>query len=71
MLSPKKRLQRSLLGWANVILGSLAVVVPPAGLIQEFKETYEQAVDDAEQERVAREEEEPPEPRPMGGGFEL
>lgn len=35
-------------GWANVILGSLATVLPPAEIVKEFKEAGEQGMADAE-----------------------
>jgi hypothetical protein len=35
-------------GWADVVLGSLAVAVPVVDLIKEFKEVVERAIDDKE-----------------------
>ncbi|HZD69849.1 MAG TPA: hypothetical protein VFA45_13360 [Actinomycetes bacterium] len=37
---------RRFLGWNNVILGSLATIIPPMEPIKEFKESVERAVDD-------------------------
>jgi hypothetical protein len=39
---------RRIFGWANVILGSLAGVLPPAEVVKEFKEASEQGMEDAE-----------------------
>jgi hypothetical protein len=35
-------------GWADVVLGSLATVLPPAEVVKEYKEAGEQALADAE-----------------------
>lgn len=43
---PSRRWLRKALGWGNTVLTSLAAVVPPAGIIQEFKEAMERALDD-------------------------
>jgi len=41
---------RRIFGWANIILGSLAKVLPPAEIIKEFKESAEQGIADAEED---------------------
>lgn len=43
----KRALGRAL-GWANIILGSLAGLIPGGDAIKEYKEAVEQAVEDAE-----------------------
>jgi hypothetical protein len=45
---PSRRWLRKALGWGNDILKSLAAVLPQAGIIQEFKEALERAVNDKE-----------------------
>jgi hypothetical protein len=59
-----KRALRSLLGWANIILGSLGGLVPGGEAIQEYKEAYEQASKDA------KDEDGPAEP-PKSGDFQI
>lgn len=49
----KKGLQ-SLLGWANIILGSLAGIVPGAEAIKEYKEAFEQTVEDGDTDDEGR-----------------
>lgn len=44
-----KRTLRRALGWANLILGSLAGIVPGAEAIKEYKEAYEQALNDGDE----------------------
>jgi hypothetical protein len=44
--NPSRRWLRKTLRWANVVLTSLEAVLPPAGIIQEFKEALETALDD-------------------------
>lgn len=39
---------RSVLRWANTLLGSLAAVFPPAAAIKEFKESLENLIEDSE-----------------------
>jgi hypothetical protein len=46
--SPSRRWLRKSLGWANNVLTSLASAIPAAGIIQEFKEALERALDDKE-----------------------
>jgi hypothetical protein len=48
-----KRAFRSVLGWANIILGTLAGLVPGGETIKEYKEAYEQASEDADQENAS------------------
>ena len=38
---------RSVLRWADTLLGSLAAVFPPAGAIKEFKESLENLIEDS------------------------
>jgi hypothetical protein len=44
--NPSRRWLRKTLRWANVVVTSLEAVIPPAGIIQEFKEALEAAIDD-------------------------
>jgi hypothetical protein len=41
-----KRIIKKLLEWANIILGSLASIIPPAEALQELKDGIKLAVDD-------------------------
>jgi hypothetical protein len=43
-----RRALRRALGWANIILGSLAGIIPGGDAIKEYKEVVEQAVEEAE-----------------------
>jgi hypothetical protein len=45
---PRLQFARMATGWADVVLGSLAVAVPVVDLIKEFKEVVERAIDDKE-----------------------
>jgi hypothetical protein len=45
-----RRWVRSVLRWADMILGSLAAVFAPAGAIKEFKEVLENFIEEAEAE---------------------
>jgi hypothetical protein len=47
-LAPSKRAFQSVLGWANIILGSLSGIVPGIEAAKEYKEVCEQAIEDAE-----------------------
>jgi len=42
----KPRWLKKLLGWADIILGSLVSIIPGADALKEFKEAIEQAADD-------------------------
>ena len=39
---------KSVLGWANIILGSLAGIIPGGDAIEEYKEGHEQALEDGD-----------------------
>jgi hypothetical protein len=43
---PTKKALGKVLGWANIIVGSLCGIVPGIEAIKEFKESYEQATSD-------------------------
>lgn len=44
-----RRLLKRVLGWLNIILGSLASVLPGVDAIKEFKEAIENALDEKEE----------------------
>ncbi len=48
------------LAWGNVVLTSLSAVLPAAGMIDEFKQALERAIDDKEDEGELAAQEGPP-----------
>ncbi len=44
--NPSRKWLKKTLGWGNIVLKSVAVVVPPAGLAEEFKQALERSLDD-------------------------
>jgi hypothetical protein len=65
-----KPMLKSALGWANIILGSLSGIVPGVEAIKEYKESFEQALDDANADNSQGEQAEGPK-KPRGGHFKL
>ena len=51
---------RSVLGWANIILGSLAGIVPGGDAIKEYKEAVERAIADEDGNDDAEDAQQPP-----------
>lgn len=47
--NPSRFWLKKALGWGNVVLKSVAVVVPAAGLAEEFKQALERALDDKDE----------------------
>jgi hypothetical protein len=45
-VQPVRKALIKTLGWANLILGSLAVVLPHAEAVKEFKDAFEKSLDD-------------------------
>jgi hypothetical protein len=52
-VSPAKRLLKSALRWANVLLGSIVVVVGAGEALKELKEAIEAGVEDQEDEEAS------------------
>ncbi|HEU4454966.1 MAG TPA: hypothetical protein VFR81_18020 [Longimicrobium sp.] len=49
LIEKSKRKLRRVLKWSNILLGSLAAVLPPAHALKEIKESVEAGIDEAEQ----------------------